>query len=230
MFRSLGREELTQILDLELAKVQKRLAHEYSLRTGRSRSYPLLEKGPDPTYGARPMRRAVEKYLEDPMAEEIIRGDLREGEKTHLRQNDNWSSPKKRPRTKTQSLGLIHPCPLAQAAGGLVLATGRGVWVQVCDCSWAVPLKTHSRMLLPVLVVSPPFLDTMRAIFAKRFRSATWWTLHFIGVKSHRWSCSPGAFTGMVCAPSFNPVSQGEDGQRRDVVVSVAMARELVRC
>ena len=39
----------------------------------------LLDKGYDPSFGARPMRRAVEKHLEDPMAEEIIRGNLREG-------------------------------------------------------------------------------------------------------------------------------------------------------
>ena len=81
VFRSLGREELTQILDLELAKVDKRLAqrdiHFELDEAGRDL---LLDKGHDPTYGARPMRRAVEKYLEDPMAEEIIRGDLREGE------------------------------------------------------------------------------------------------------------------------------------------------------
>jgi ATP-dependent Clp protease ATP-binding subunit ClpA len=40
----------------------------------------LVEKGFDPVYGARPMRRAVERYLEDPLAEEILRG--------HLHQND----------------------------------------------------------------------------------------------------------------------------------------------
>jgi ATP-dependent Clp protease ATP-binding subunit ClpC len=38
-----------------------------------------VEKGYDPTYGARPMRRAVERYLEDPLAEEILRGKFQEG-------------------------------------------------------------------------------------------------------------------------------------------------------
>jgi len=85
VFRSLGREDLTQILDLELTKVQKRLAQRniHFELDDLARDL-LLEKGHDPTYGARPMRRAVEKYLEDPMAEEIIRGDLREGEKTAI--------------------------------------------------------------------------------------------------------------------------------------------------
>ena len=40
----------------------------------------LVEKGYDPTYGARPMRRSVERYLEDPLAEELLKGNLHEGE------------------------------------------------------------------------------------------------------------------------------------------------------
>jgi len=40
----------------------------------------LIEKGYDPAYGARPMRRAVERYLEDPMAEEILRGNIKPGD------------------------------------------------------------------------------------------------------------------------------------------------------
>ena len=40
----------------------------------------LIDKGYDPTYGARPMRRAVEKYLEDPLAEELLRGHIKHGD------------------------------------------------------------------------------------------------------------------------------------------------------
>ena len=39
-----------------------------------------MEKGYDPQYGARPMRRSVERFLEDPLAEEILKGNLHEGE------------------------------------------------------------------------------------------------------------------------------------------------------
>jgi len=89
VFRSLGREELTQILDLELAKVEKRLAQrDIHFGLDEAARDLLLGKGHDPTYGARPMRRAVEKYLEDPMAEEIIRGDLREGGTIHISAKD----------------------------------------------------------------------------------------------------------------------------------------------
>ena len=44
----------------------------------------LVEKGYDPQYGARPMRRAVERFLEDPLAEEILKGVLHEGEPIHV--------------------------------------------------------------------------------------------------------------------------------------------------
>ena len=40
----------------------------------------MIEKGYDPTYGARPMRRAVERYLEDPLAEELLRGSVKAGD------------------------------------------------------------------------------------------------------------------------------------------------------
>ena len=40
----------------------------------------LIDKGYDPTYGARPMRRAVEKFLEDPLAEELLRGNIKAGD------------------------------------------------------------------------------------------------------------------------------------------------------
>jgi len=90
VFRSLGREELTQILDLELAKVENRLAQrDIHFELDEAARDLLLDKGHDPTYGARPMRRAVEKYLEDPMAEEIIRGDLREGETIGISAKDD---------------------------------------------------------------------------------------------------------------------------------------------
>jgi len=78
VFRPLGREELVQILDLEMEKVRQRLAArglELKL-TPEARDF-LISQGYNPQYGARPMRRAVERYLEDPLAEHILRGDLR---------------------------------------------------------------------------------------------------------------------------------------------------------
>jgi ATP-dependent Clp protease ATP-binding subunit ClpC len=49
----------------------------------------LIEKGYDPQYGARPMRRAVERYLEDPFAEELLRGNIKPGDVVHVIANDD---------------------------------------------------------------------------------------------------------------------------------------------
>ncbi len=48
----------------------------------------LIEKGYDPQYGARPMRRAVERHLEDPMAEEILRGNIKAGDTSQVSAQD----------------------------------------------------------------------------------------------------------------------------------------------
>ena len=81
VFRTLGKPELNTILDLEVAKVLDRIRRRNVVVVLDEKARELLiEKGFDPQYGARPMRRAVERYLEDPLAEEILRGTLAEGE------------------------------------------------------------------------------------------------------------------------------------------------------
>jgi ATP-dependent Clp protease ATP-binding subunit ClpC len=81
VFRALNKPDLLQILELEVAKVMDRLKHKnLKLELDPKAKDFLAEKGYDPMYGARPMRRAVERYLEDPLAEEIIRGNLHENE------------------------------------------------------------------------------------------------------------------------------------------------------
>jgi ATP-dependent Clp protease ATP-binding subunit ClpC len=75
VFRSLTKADLIEILGLEVNKVMERLkAKNIRLNLDDKAKDFLVEKGFDPTYGARPMRRAVERYLEDPLAEEILRG------------------------------------------------------------------------------------------------------------------------------------------------------------
>jgi ATP-dependent Clp protease ATP-binding subunit ClpC len=80
VFNSLTKPDLIEILDLEIQKVMGRLkAKKIQLDLDAKAKDFLVEKGYDPTYGARPMRRAVERYLEDPLAEEILRGKFHEG-------------------------------------------------------------------------------------------------------------------------------------------------------
>jgi ATP-dependent Clp protease ATP-binding subunit ClpC len=81
VFHPLAKKELERIVDLEIEKVAKRIqGKEIRVELASSAKDLLIEKGYDPTYGARPMRRAVERYLEDPMAEEILRGNLKAGD------------------------------------------------------------------------------------------------------------------------------------------------------
>jgi len=81
VFRSLTKPDLIQILELELGKVVQRLkAKHIGLVLDEKAKDLLVSKGYDPQYGARPMRRSVERFLEDPLAEEILRGTLHEGD------------------------------------------------------------------------------------------------------------------------------------------------------
>ena len=85
VFRSLTRPDLVTILDLEIAKVMERLkAKNMKLELDEKAKDFLVEKGYDPAYGARPMRRAVERYLEDRLAEEILRSSLTPNEPIHV--------------------------------------------------------------------------------------------------------------------------------------------------
>jgi len=81
VFRQLERNELVKIVDLEVAKVIGRIrAKDIQVHLDATAVDFLIDKGYDPIYGARPMRRAVEKYLEDPVAEELLRGNIKSGD------------------------------------------------------------------------------------------------------------------------------------------------------
>src|SRR5262245_33548279 len=81
VFRSLNKPDLIQILDLEISKVMQRLkGRNIQLQLDDTAKHFLVEKGYDPIYGARPMRRSVERYLEDPLAEEILKGHLHDND------------------------------------------------------------------------------------------------------------------------------------------------------
>jgi ATP-dependent Clp protease ATP-binding subunit ClpC len=85
VFRSLNKPDLIEILGLEIAKVVQRLkGRNIQLNLDEKAKDFLVEKGYDPTYGARPMRRAVERYLEDPLAEEILKGKLHDNGSIHV--------------------------------------------------------------------------------------------------------------------------------------------------
>jgi ATP-dependent Clp protease ATP-binding subunit ClpC len=81
IFNSLEKHHLHQIIDLMLAKVFARienLGFKVEL-TEKAKDF-LAEKGYDPQYGARPLNRAIQKYLEDPIAEEILKAEMEQGD------------------------------------------------------------------------------------------------------------------------------------------------------
>jgi len=73
VFHSLSKEDVRNIVDLMLGKVTRRLSEQgVTLEVTDSAKVLLVEKGFDPQFGARPLRRAIQKYLEDPLAQEIL--------------------------------------------------------------------------------------------------------------------------------------------------------------
>jgi ATP-dependent Clp protease ATP-binding subunit ClpC len=81
VFHMLEKTDLDKIVDLEIDKLVKRLREkEITIQLEASARDLLVKKGYDPSYGARPMRRAVERYLEDPLAEALLRGDVKPGD------------------------------------------------------------------------------------------------------------------------------------------------------
>ncbi|MBI4605617.1 MAG: ATP-dependent Clp protease ATP-binding subunit, partial [Planctomycetes bacterium] len=75
VFQSLSREDLRQIIDIEMQHVADRLEGMGLIvsLTDEARDF-LIEKGYNPEFGARPLRRAIEQHIEDPLAEELLRG------------------------------------------------------------------------------------------------------------------------------------------------------------
>jgi ATP-dependent Clp protease ATP-binding subunit ClpC len=81
VFHMLEKIHLTTIVELEVDKLLKRLAEkEITLELDQTAKDYLIEKGYDPAFGARPMRRAVERHLEDPLAESLLRQDFKGGD------------------------------------------------------------------------------------------------------------------------------------------------------
>jgi ATP-dependent Clp protease ATP-binding subunit ClpC len=111
VFHSLGKPELLRIVDLEVDKVLKRIkAKEVHIDLQQSAKEFLIDKGYDPQYGARPMRRAVERFLEDPLAEELLRGNVKPGDHVDVVAADGKLSFKV-PESQAQSSAPAAPAP-----------------------------------------------------------------------------------------------------------------------
>jgi len=85
VFRKLTKEDLLAIVDIELGKLRDRLIDkklDFAV-SDEVKDY-LIAKGYEPEFGARPLRRAVERFIEDPLAEELLRGTFEKAKKIRV--------------------------------------------------------------------------------------------------------------------------------------------------
>jgi len=77
IFRHLEKKDLKIVIDFELAKIRERLSERgFDLELTEAAKEFLIKKGTDLEYGARPLRRALENYIEDPLSEELLQGNF----------------------------------------------------------------------------------------------------------------------------------------------------------
>ncbi|GBE12935.1 chaperone protein ClpB [bacterium BMS3Abin13] len=90
-FHSLSREDLLQIVDIQIKRMAKRLEErKYTVELTDSAKQFLVTTGYDPSFGARPLKRAIQHYIEDPLAMEILEGNFEEGDHILIdRKNDD---------------------------------------------------------------------------------------------------------------------------------------------
>jgi ATP-dependent Clp protease ATP-binding subunit ClpB len=89
LFHRLKREQMAAIVDIQIARLQKLLA-ERKLTLGldeQARTW-LANRGYDPTYGARPLKRVIQKWVQDPLAEQILAGRIKDGDTIKLTVRD----------------------------------------------------------------------------------------------------------------------------------------------
>jgi ATP-dependent Clp protease ATP-binding subunit ClpC len=81
MFNQLEKKHIHKIIDIEIGDLYKRVeALNYKLKLSPAAKDFIAEKGYDPQFGARPLKRAIQKYLEDEMAEIIIKASISQGD------------------------------------------------------------------------------------------------------------------------------------------------------
>jgi ATP-dependent Clp protease ATP-binding subunit ClpC len=101
LFNALTRDDLHKIIDIELKGLYARVnGLGYQVKLNPAAKDFIVEKGYDIQYGARPLKRAIQKYLEDPMAEVLISADIAEGDTINV----GFDSKKEEITVKIQKL------------------------------------------------------------------------------------------------------------------------------
>jgi ATP-dependent Clp protease ATP-binding subunit ClpB len=85
VFQALSEEQLARIVEIQLDRLRTRLAdRRISLEVSEAATRHLVKVGYDPVYGARPLKRAVQRELETPLGRKILAGDVREGQNVYV--------------------------------------------------------------------------------------------------------------------------------------------------
>jgi len=85
IFNSLGREEIKSIVEIQLKRLRQNLAARKLTLTITERAKALIaDKGYDPAYGARPLKRTIQRLIQDPLAVKILEGEFKEGDRVKI--------------------------------------------------------------------------------------------------------------------------------------------------
>jgi ATP-dependent Clp protease ATP-binding subunit ClpB len=85
LFHRLKRENMASIVDIQLKRLEKLLTdRKITLKLSDQAKAWLADKGYDPMYGARPLKRTIQKYLQDPLAEALLSGEIADGETVEI--------------------------------------------------------------------------------------------------------------------------------------------------
>jgi ATP-dependent Clp protease ATP-binding subunit ClpC len=89
VFHSLGQEHINQIVGLMVEELRKRLNEQgIDFEISESAKTYLSKQGYEPAYGARPLRRAIQKYIEDRLSEELLKGTIAKGDFLKIDEKD----------------------------------------------------------------------------------------------------------------------------------------------
>jgi ATP-dependent Clp protease ATP-binding subunit ClpC len=119
VFHELSREEVTQIVDLMIRRVSNQLEGlGIGIELTDAAKHYLAEVGYDPTLGARPLRRAIQRYVEDPLSERLLWKEFRAGERIIVDAEDDPESTNGKQHITFRSVEGFEPPPLELAEAG----------------------------------------------------------------------------------------------------------------
>ena len=117
VFHKLAKDEIKEIVDLLLRRIRESMAErELQLELSEDAKDLLVEKGWDPAMGARPLRRAIQRYIEDPLADFVLRSQVPEGS-TVLVERDDSATDGEGDETPEVKLSVVEPAPKPTPVG-----------------------------------------------------------------------------------------------------------------